>query len=92
MSSSIPVFFDYHLLKKCSKGETICLKLNFHLNKNCTHGLKPFCEICCQNDVKKYFIESPDGRKRNCLDNSDKINSYLNEYFNNRINRDDIFR
>ena len=34
MSSCIKVLFDYELVKKCSRYEVICLKTNFHKDKN----------------------------------------------------------
>ena len=41
MSNSIKELFEYSLVKSCSQCKSICLKSNFHEDKNKNDGLQP---------------------------------------------------
>ena len=75
MSNCIKDLFDYDLVKKCCRCKSICLKFNFHKNKNKSDGLHPRC-VSCSN---KYYNENRDRLVSNQRlydqQNRDKINT-----------------
>ena len=61
MSNSIKKLYDYDLAKTCCKCKSICLKSNFHKNKNMSDGLQPYC-ISCKKQ-KQNYNENPDEKE-----------------------------
>ena len=50
MSNCIKDFFDYDLIKKCSKCGIVKLKSNFHKNKETSDSLYNQCKVCRKED------------------------------------------
>ena len=88
MSNCIKDLYDYNLIKKCCRCKMICLKSNFHKNKNMSDGLHPRCMFCS----KKYYNENRDRLVSNQRlydqQNRDKINTRVKDYY--LQNRDKI--
>ena len=70
MSNCNEDLYDYDLVKKCSKCESVLLKSNFHRHKNMKKGLHPHCISC----KKQYYIENCDR-----LNNYQKKHNYENK-------------
>ena len=54
MSNCIKEFFDYDLVKKCSKCGLISLKSNFYNDKTKNDGFHPKCKFC----RKEYHVDN----------------------------------
>ena len=92
MTTCIKDFYDYHLVKRCSKCGIIPLKSNFHKNKSKNDGLKAICKFC----RKKYYLENRYriviNQKLYNKQNRDKINNRMKEYLKNRKKSDTSFK
>ena len=53
MNSCIKQVNDYDLVKKCCKGELICLKDNFIKTSNSKDGVQSQCKYCVSDYNKK---------------------------------------
>ena len=60
MSNCIEDLYDYDLVKKCSKCESVLLRSNFHKQKNLKDGLHQHCISC----KKQYYNENRDKTKK----------------------------
>ena len=86
-------------VKKCSKCEKEFPKSNFHRNTKTSDGFNPQFKLCGKKyyqenllEIKKYYLYNRDRKKDYYLKNRDKINTRMNEYVENRIKTDVIFR
>ena len=102
MSNCIKDFYDYDLIKKCSKCGIISLS-NFHENKNTSDRLHSYCIPCRKeygkkcyvenfDKIKKYNLENQDRIKRHNSENRNKINAREKIYLYKRYKTDNNFR
>ena len=91
MSSCINELYDYELVEKCCRCNSVCLKSNFYKSKKMSDGLHPQCKFSAKkyhnenrDNVKRYYIDHRDRIKEYQLKNRDQINTRMNEYIKNR--------
>ena len=64
------------------------MKSTFHKNKKANDGFQPYCISCVKQKQKQYYNENPEKKRKNYLDNQDRL---LNKRkFYNKENRDQM--
>ena len=80
MSISNKELFKYNLVKNCSQCKSICLKSNFHKDKNKKDGLQTYCKQCKKQYYNYDRERAKDSWKRYYEANRQKIIDKRNNY------------
>ena len=87
MSTCIKDFYDYGLVKKCSKCKIISLKSNSHKRSKSNDGFQSQCKFCV-NHCNRIYYKNHDSERERCRKHKFQISEKINDYIKNRLKTD----
>ena len=88
MSNCIKDFYDYNLIKKCSKCGIVSLKLNFYKDRTTNVGHRP----CCKRCTNQYYYDNRNRILNNHKTYMNENRSKINAYERNKRRSDSNFK